>query len=435
MLGRKTYIEDLQGYIDKPLIKVITGMRRCGKSSLLLLFQEAVLARSDKDHLVYVNFEDAEFDAIQTYRNLNSYLASKMTDSKRYYIFLDEIQLVENWEKSVNSLRLKNTDIYITGSNSRLLSSELATLLAGRYVSFHLYTLSFAEFVDFRKQSGLSACGSDSAAGPGGTIDLDKELDAYIETGGFPLLSVNSFTPRENRQIVSDIHSSAVLRDVVQRNGIRNTQLLEKIISFLYDNVGNPVSLKRIADYLKSQKRTADFETVYNYITYLENAFIIYKAPRYDIKGKRLLETTEKYYLADHSLQYAVREMRQENISGILENIVFMELVRRGYRVYVGKVPVKPESNTNPRFAQDAKEVDFVAEKINGTGTLYIQVCLNFSNPETKEREFSALRAIKDHWPKMVVTLDKYWQAEEQGVRGIHLKDFLLGAVPLTFRP
>ncbi|GHV93811.1 ATPase [Spirochaetia bacterium] len=413
MLERTNYIEDLKGYIDKPLIKVITGIRRCGKSSLLLLFQEAILARTDKSHIIYLNFEDSEFDSILTYKNLNTYITAKITDSKRYYIFLDEIQIVENWEKSVNSLRLKNTDIYITGSNSRLLSSELATLLAGRYVSFHLYTLSFAEFVDFRKQSGLSAAGSDEI------IDLDKELDAFIETGGFPLLSVNSFTQREKRQIVSDIHSSAVLRDVVQRNGIRNTQLLEKIIAFLYDNAGNPVSLKKIADYLKSQKRTADFETVYNYITYLENAFIIYKAPRYDIKGKRLLETTEKYYLADHSLQYAVRDMRQENISGILENIVFMELVRRGYRVYVGKL--------------ETKEVDFVAEKINGTGTLYIQVCLNFSNPETKEREFSPLRAIKDHWPKMVITLDKYWQTEEQGVMGIHLKDFLLRGDVFSF--
>ena len=262
-----------------------------------------------------------------------------MTNKKRYYIFLDEIQLVEKWEKSVNSLRLKNTDLYITGSNSRLLSSELATLLAGRYVAFHLYPLSFAEFIVFRAHSSLGITGPDGAA------DMDKELDAYIETGGFPLLSVNSFSPREKRQVVADIHSSAVLRDVVQRNGIRNSQLLEKIIAFLYDNVGNPVSLKKIADYLKSQKRTADFETVYNYINYLENAFIIYKAPRYDIKGKRLLETTEKYYLADHSLQYAVRGMSHDNISGILENIVFMELVRRGYRVYVGR--------------QDAKEVDF----------------------------------------------------------------------------
>jgi predicted AAA+ superfamily ATPase len=203
-----------------------------------------------------------------------------------------------------------------------------------------------------------------------------------------------------------------VLRDVVQHNGIRNTQLLGKIITFVYDNVGNPLSLKSITDYLKSRKRTVDFETVYNYIQYLENALIIYKAPRYDIKGKRLLETTEKYYLADHSLQYAVREMRQENIAGILENIVFMELVRRSYRVYVGR--------------QDTREVDFVAEKTNGTGKLYIQVCFNFSNPETREREFAPLRAIKDHFPKMVVTLDRYWQTEDEGVVGVHLRDFLI---------
>jgi predicted AAA+ superfamily ATPase len=207
----------------------------------------------------------------------------------------------------------------------------------------------------------------------------------------FPTVSTGLFTLRR-------------LRDVVQRNGVRNTQLMEKIITFVYDNVGNPLSLKRISDYLKSRKRNADFETVYNYISYLESAFIVYKTPRYDIRGKRLLETTEKYYLADHGLQYAIRETQQDNINGILENIVFLELIRRGFRVYVGK--------------QDAKEIDFVAEKINGTGKLYIQVCVNFSNPETREREFSPLQTIKDHWPKMVVTLDPFWRVEEQGVLG-----------------
>jgi predicted AAA+ superfamily ATPase len=363
MFERQDYIEQLKGFLDKPLIKVITGIRRCGKSTLLLLFQEAILDHTDKEHIISMNFEDAAFDSISGYRELGAYISSKMTDSKRYYIFLDEIQIVEKWEKAVNALRLKNTDIYITGSNSNLLSSELSTLLAGRYVAFQLHTLSFAEFRDFRAQSAL-ASGDD-----------DKELEAFIETGGFPLLSANPFSKREVRQIVIDINASAVLRDVVQRNGIRNTQLLERIIAFVYDNVGSPLSIKRISDYLKSQKRNADFETVYNYIHYLENALIIYKVPRYDVKGKRLLETTEKYYLADHSLQYAVRDMRQENISGILENIVFMELVRRGYRVYVGK--------------QDTKEIDFVAEKINGIGRLYVQVCLSFSHPETKEREFA----------------------------------------------
>jgi predicted AAA+ superfamily ATPase len=408
MVIRKNYIDQLEAFRNKPLVKVITGIRRCGKSSLLLLFQELLLKHTDKDHIIALNFEDAEFDSIQTYRDLNNYITAKMTGSDRYYIFLDEIQAVEKWEKCVNSLRLKNTDIYITGSNSKLLSSELATLLAGRYVSLHLYTLSFAEFLDFRTQAGISA----------GDLDIDRELQAFIETGGFPLLSLNSFTPPEARQILVDLNSSAVLRDVVQRNGVRNTQLLEKIVTFVYDNVGNPMSLKRISDYLKGRKRNADFETVYNYINYLENAFILYKAPRYDIKGKRLLETTEKYYLADHGLQYAVREMRQDNIGGILENIVFLELLRRGYRVYVGK--------------QDTREIDFVAEKIKGPGKLYIQVCLNFSSPETREREFAPLRDIKDHWPKLVVTLDPFWQAEDQGVLGIHLKDFLLKKIAVA---
>ncbi|MDR2897820.1 MAG: ATP-binding protein [Spirochaetaceae bacterium] len=405
---RKLYTEQLQGFINKPVIKVITGIRRCGKSALLELFQKDILHYTDKKHIISINFEDTQFDTLTNYTELDGYIRSLMTDDNRYYIFLDEIQAVEQWERCVNSLRLKNTDIYITGSNSDLLSSELATLLSGRYVEFCLHTLSFSEFIDFRKKSGL---GSDR---------IDDELEAYIKTGGFPILSTTELTPYSARKIVIDIQNSVVLRDVIERNNIRNVQLLQKIIAFMYDNIGNITSVKKISDFLKSQKRTADFETVYNYLHYLENALIIYKAPRYDVKGKKLLESYEKYYLADHSLQYTVREFNLSNISGILENIVYMELRRRGYTVSVGRIGGDKSGE---------REIDFIAE--NPKGKVYIQVCYLLASEETIEREFAPLLEIRDNYPKLIVTMDRFWQIEKEGVKGIHLADFLLSGTPL----
>jgi predicted AAA+ superfamily ATPase len=400
---RKLYTEQLKSFVNKPVIKVITGIRRCGKSALLELFQNDILQFTDKNHIIYINFEDTQFDTLTNYKQLDEYVLSLMKDNKTYYLFFDEIQGVEHWEKCINSLRLKNTDIYVTGSNSNLLSSELATLLAGRYVEFCLHTLSFSEFMDFRKKRGI------------GSENVDEELEAYIKTGGFPVLSSNNFDHFSARRIIIDINNSAVLRDVIERNNIRNIQLLQKIIAFIYDNIGNISSAKKLSDFFKSQNRTADFETVYNYLQYLENALIIYKAPRYDIKGKKLLESYEKYYLADHSLQYTVREFNMANISGILENIVYMELRRRGYSVSVGRIADRKT---------DDREIDFIAE--NTSGKIYIQVCYLLASEEIIEREFAPLLEVRDNYPKMIVTMDRFWQIEKDGVRGIHLKDFLL---------
>ena len=402
LIERKLYTDKIKGFMGKEPVKIITGMRRCGKSGILELIKNEALKYSDEKHIIYINFEDAEFDSIISYKELNKYIAGKMKDSKKYCIFLDEIQMVEKWEKAVNSLRLKNTDIYITGSNSQLLSGELATLLAGRYVAFEASTLSFREFIHFRNECGINS-GTD-------------ELEEYIKTGGFPLLSVNQFSDEQSRQIITDIQSSAVLKDVVARNKIKNVPLLERIISFMYDNTGNLVSIRKITDYLKGKgspgKSGADYETVGNYIGYLENACIIKKVSRYNIKGKKLLESNDNYYLADHSLQYTIRDMKRTNLPGILENIVYNELIRRAYKVYVGKI--------------DTQEIDFVAEKINGKDKMYVQVCTEFGRKETIEREFSPLVEIKDHYPKYVVTLDKYWKEDRLGVTGIHLRDFLL---------
>jgi predicted AAA+ superfamily ATPase len=407
VIERKIYTDEIKGFIDVEQLKVITGMRRSGKSQILKLFIDDLEKKADVNHIIYINFESSEFDSIITYKELNAYIESKMTDEKRYYIFLDEIQDVENWEKSVNSLRLRNTDIYITGSNSKLLAGELSTLLSGRYLEFKIYPLSFKEFMEFRNTFGIS------------TNDIDKELDAYINMGGFPLVSTGSFTFDQAKHIVADIHASAVLKDVVKRHKIKNTDLLEKIIAFIYDNLGNPTSLRKIAEYLKSQKRSgADLDTISNYLSYLQEACIIYKSPRYDVNGKRLLESNEKYYIADHMLQYAVRDKRSDKVQGVLENIVYLELLRRGYRVSIGRL--NAVKNTE-------KEIDFVAEKESKSEKIYLQVCMEYSSSQkTREREFAPLKEIRDNYPKYVVTLDKFWECNDEGIKGIHLKDFLL---------
>ena len=400
-IERSAYIEKIRGFIDKPFIKIITGLRRSGKSELLKLLRNEVLKNTDQDHVIYINFEDADYGDLTSHKELNDYFKSKMADDRTYYIFLDEIQEVKNWEKTINSLRLKNTDIYITGSNSKIMSTELATLLGGRTVSFNIYPLSFAEFMDFRKKSGLSE-----------SNDTDAELESYIRLGGFPTLSVNEYGYTEAKKIVEDINNSALIRDVVQRYEIRRPQLLEKIVAFLYDNVGNIMSISSVSKYMKSQGRSCDAETIANYIKYLEDAHIIKKAQRYDVKGKKLLETLDKYYLGDHSLQYAVRSIRADKIQGILENIVFMELTRRDYKVSVGKI-------------EGDKEIDFIAER-DDNSKVYVQVCKELSSPETYSREFAPFAAVNDNYPKYVVTMDKFWQADENGIKGIRLADFLL---------
>ena len=399
MIERKLYTEWLKEFVNTDLIKAIIGLRRSGKSSLLKLFQKSILEEfTDPEHIISINFEDKDFDPIKSEDKLHEYVLSRMKDKKKYYVFIDEVQEVEGWEKCINSLRLRNTDIYITGSNSKLISSEITNLLGGRCVQCHLHTLSFSEFMDFRRSYGISSAGA------------GEELEEYIRTGGFPILSTGRFSDRARTEIITGINSTAILRDVINRNNIRNVPLLDMIIAFVYDNIGNAVSAKKISDFLKGQRRNADIETVHNYLRFLEEGMIIHKIQRYDIRGKRLLETFDKYYLAEHSLQYTVRGYNEKNLPGLLENIVFLELLRRGYTVSIGRL--------------HDKEVDFVAEK--GKSKVYLQVCYLLGSSDTTEREFGPLREIRDSHTKLVVTMDRFWQREDSGVRGIHLTDFLL---------
>lgn len=350
---------------------------------------------------IHINFEDLEYADLTDAERLHAYLKERMKGEGRFYLFLDEIQEVRQWERAVNSLMATtDADVYITGSNSRLLSSELATYIAGRYIEVRVHTLSFREYLAFKEaRTGVRP------------VDLRKEVGSYIRLGGFPVIHTADYDEDAAYRIVSDIYASAILRDTVQRHGIRNVELLERVVKFVFDNVGNTFSAKSVADYFKSQQRRMDLNTVYNYLNALESAFIVRRVPRYDIGGKQILQTSEKYYMGDPSLSYAVLGYRDRMISGVLENIVMMELERRGYRVYVGKL--------------DGKEVDFIGERRNER--VYVQVSYTpMGSRDAISREFGPLLAIRDNYPKYVVTMDDFWTDNIEGVKHKHLADFLL---------
>ncbi len=401
MIKRELYLDQLRAFIDKPFIKVITGMRRSGKSSLLLLLQDELLKRGiRKENIIYINFESFDYSDIDTADQLYKFVKDKIENKHRYYVLLDEIQEVVSWEKAVNSFLVDfNADIYITGSNSGLLSSELATYLTGRYIDIHVLPLSFAESLQFKQNRTHES-----------VSDIYKEFDSFLRLGGFPALHTAEYNYESAYKAVFDIYSSAILRDTVQRYNIRDVELLERVVKYVFDNVGNKFSAKNVADYFKNQHRKIDLNTVYNYLNALEGAFLIYTIPRYDVKGKEILKTQEKYYLGDQSLLYAVMGFRDRLISGVLENIVMLELKRRGYRVYTGK--------------SEDKEVDFIGEK--NENKVYIQVAYKISEQSTIDREFNPLLEIKDHYPKYVVTMDEKWKDNIEGIRHKHIADFLL---------
>jgi len=401
VIRRDLYLNQLCDYIDKPFIKVITGIRRCGKSAVLLLLRDELFRRGiTEKQIIHLNFESLELSDIDKAEVLYKYVKEKINDEKRYYFLLDEIQEVESWEKAVNSFFVDfNADIYITGSNSRMLSSELATYLTGRYVEIILYTLSFAEYLLFQQVR----TGKESE-------DIRKDFSLFLRSGGFPVLHVSDYTEETAGRVVYDIYSSIILRDVVQRNNIRDVELLERVVRFVFDNIGNKFSAGNIADYFKSQQRKIDLNTVYNYLNALEGAYIIYRVPRYDIKGKEILKTLEKYFVGDPALIHAVMGYRDRIISGLLENVVLLELMRRGYRVFTG--------------SSDEKEIDFIAEK--GDKKIYVQVSFRMDSRSTIDREFSPLLEIRDHHQKYVVTLDEIWHDNIEGIQHMHIADFLL---------
>ena len=402
MIKRNLYLEEIKKYINKPIIKVITGMRRSGKSMILKLIQEELQNIGIvKENIIYMNFESLTFMDIKDFEELYKHIIEKTSDKKRkIYILLDEIQEVKGWEKAINSFLVDlDVDIYITGSNANLLSSELATYIAGRYVEIKIYPLSFQEYIDFVSENNKE-----------NPLSLDEYFSQYLNFGSLPGIHIFNYNKEEIYQYLVDVYNSILLRDVIARNNIRDIELLERVVLYIMDNIGNIFSAKSISDFLKNQGRKLSVETIYNYLKALENAFIISKVQRYDIKGKNILETQEKYYLSDLGFRHAKLGYQSNDIYGYLENIVFLELLRRKYKVNIGK--------------QDNKEIDFVANLRDEN--LYLQVTYLLASPETIEREFSPLKSIKDNYPKMVLSMDNLPESNIEGIKRKRIIDFLL---------
>lgn len=395
MIIRPQYLEALKTYRDIPLVKILSGIRRCGKSTILEMLREDLIQNGiDENHIICMRYTSEDFQDGMNDKDMYHGIREKMTDSGRYYLLLDEVQEIDGWEKAVNSL-LENTnmDIYVTGSNSKLMSSEISTYLTGRYISIPVYTLSFAEYLEFKK------------ADPRSPKEL---LQEYLRFGGFPIVALGNFDERSAYQIVEGIYTSVITNDITRRHNITNYDLFNRVVKFIVENVGKTFSANAIVKFLKSEGRSLSVEAVYNYLNWLEKAFVIYRCQRYDLQGKSVLKTQEKFYLADASLKYCIMGFNPKSLASMLENVVYFELKRRGYEVYIGK--------------NEAKEIDFVA--VQRDERIYVQVCLRL--PEESDREVANLLEIKDHYPKYVVTLDEFAAGNVNGVKIVHLSDFLL---------
>ncbi len=395
MIIRPQYMEWLKTYRDVPLVKILSGIRRCGKSTILEMLRNDLMNNGiAADHIINMRYTSEHFDDGMTDRDMYKGIQEQMTDDSRYYLLLDEVQEIDGWEKAVNSLlEDTNADIYVTGSNSKLMSSEISTYLTGRYISIPVYTLSFSEYLEFKKQSGFSS---------------RELLNEYIRMGGFPIVALGSFDERSAYQIVEGIYNSVITSDITKRHNIANFDLFHRVVRYIVENVGKTFSANAIVKFLKSEGRSLSVEAVYNYLNWLEKAFVIYRCQRYDLQGKSVLKTQEKFYLADSSLKYCIMGFNPKSIAAMLENIVYFELRRKGYHVYIGK--------------NETKEIDFVA--IRRDERIYVQVCRRL--PEESDREIANLLKIKDHYPKYVVTLDELVAGNINGVKIVHLADFLL---------
>lgn len=398
MIYRPEYIEKIMAYMDTPFVKILTGVRRCGKSTIMKMLRTEVEQRGVRaDRILSYNFDSLEY-ADMTAKELFSLIKSHLSSDEKTYLFLDEIQEIPEWEKVVNSLMSDyNVDIYVTGSNSRMMSSEISTYLTGRYVSFRIYPLSFGEYLQFRKEYTQ-------------VDDPRRELVRYLQFGGFPALHLRDYAKEEAYVIVRDIYNSTIFTDIVRRNQIRKIDQLERVVRYVFDNVGNTFSAASITKYLKSEQRTLDNETVYNYLAKLESAYILHRCNRYDIKGKEILKTQEKFYLADPALRYCILGYNADSAASMLENVVYLELLRRGYDVTVGKL--------------EGYEIDFIATKRDEK--IYVQVAKEIKNDSTRERECGRLLEIADNYPKYVLLDDDYAGGNYQGIKTIHIADFLL---------
>ena len=398
MIFRENYVKRIMAFTDTPFVKVLTGVRRCGKSTIMQMIMDELRKRGIRDErIISYRFDSMEYEDM-TAKQLYEMLKSKLSDTEKTYLFLDEVQEITSWEKTVNSINTDfDVDIYVTGSNSRMMSSEIATYLTGRYVSFRIFTLSFEEYLTFKKRYGE-------------VEDIHKELINYIRYGGFPAIHLQEYPLDNAYTIVRDIYNSTIFSDIVKRNQIRKVDQLERVLKFVFDNVGKTFSAKAISDYIKSEHRTIDNETVYNYLEKLESAYILHRCSRYDVQGKELLKTQEKFYLADSSFKYSVLGYNDQSVAAMLENVVYLELLRRGYEVCIGKTP--------------NGEIDFIATRQNDK--LYIQITKEIKSEKTEKREYDRLLEVGDNYPKYLLTADDFAGGNYQGIKTMHVADFLL---------
>lgn len=399
MINRPIYVDRIMVYVDTPFVKILTGVRRCGKSTILKMLIDKMKEQGIRNgQILHYSFDSLEYEDIKTAKALFEHLKQHLFSEGKTYLFLDEIQEVKSWEKVVNSLMTDyDVDIYVTGSNSRMMSSEISTYLTGRYIAFHIFPLSFSEYMIFRKEYAK-------------VLDSRSELVNYLRLGGFPAVHLQKYAPDEVYTIVKDIYNSTIFTDIVRRNQIRKVDQLERIVKFAFDNVGRTFSAAFISKYLKSENRAIDNETVYNYLSKLESAYILHRCSRFDVQGKEILKTQEKFYLADPALRYSVLGYSPDSVAAMLENIIYLELLRRGYEVYVGKL--------------NSAEIDFIAVKQENK--LYIQVAQEIGSPETEKREYGRLLDIRDNYPKYVLRTDAFAGGNYEGIKTMHIADFLL---------
>ena len=401
MIDRPLYVDKIMAYVDTPFVKILTGVRRCGKSTILKMIMERLKTERNipEDRIISCRFDSMEYEDM-TAKQIYTLLKEKLSPAGKTYLFLDEVQEIKGWEKIVNSLASDfDVDLYITGSNSRMMSSEIANYLTCRYVSFRIFTLSFGEYLMFK--SKFANVG-----------EPKTELANYVRLGGFPATHLQAYSQDEIYTIVRDIYNSTIFSDIVRRNQIRKIDQLERVVKYTFSNVGNTFSAKSIADYLKSERRSLDNETVYSYLDKLEKAYLLHRCSRYDLQGKEILKTQEKFYLADVALRYSVLGYNADSVASSLENIVYLELCRRGYTVYVGKT--------------SDGEIDFVAVRQNEK--IYVQVTQEINSEKTEKREYNRLLEIPDNYPKFVLTTDEFAGGNYEGIKTMHIADFLLSA-------
>ena len=401
MIYRPMYVDKIMAYVDTPFVKVLTGVRRCGKSTILKMIMEKLQKERNipADCIVNCRYDSMEYEDM-TAKQMYAHLKGRLSPDGKTYLFLDEVQEIKGWEKVVNSLASDfDVDLYVTGSNSRMMSSEISTYLTGRYIAFRIFTLSFSEYLMFKEKYDTVG-------------DPRTELAEYVRLGGFPATHLQKYSQDEIYTIVRDIYNSTLFSDIVKRNQVRKIDQLERVVKYAFQNVGSTFSAKSISDHLKSERRALDNETVYSYLEKLEKAYLLHRCSRYDLQGREILKTQEKFYLADTALRYSVLGYHADSVGSSLENIVYLELCRRGYTVYIGK--------TNDG------EIDFAATRQNEK--IYVQVTQEINSEKTEKRGYHRLLEIHDNYPKYVLRADESAGGNYEGIKTMHIADFLLSS-------